>query len=211
MSYLRGTFSPSSRWLILGAAVVLLPVFFIPVLPIWTMNLWAPQYPEGLKLVIYSHTLKGDLQKINTLNHYVGMKAIQPDDFKEFSYLPLALTLFGVMALMAALANRRAPALVGWLAFSVFAFLMFRDYASWLYHYGHDLDPRAALKLPAFTPPVIGFAKMANFRVLSMPGAGSWLLLAAWALGPVGAVMDFLDARRRARRAAPGPAAASAA
>jgi copper chaperone NosL len=198
MSFWSEPLVPWHRRLIFIAAIVLLPVLFVPALPVWKLSLHAPQYPEGLQIVIYPNTIKGDLDKVNTLNHYVGMHAISPNDFKEFAYLPLSLTLFGLMALMAALANRRDVALIGWLAFTLFAAVMFKDYANWLYHYGHDLDPRAALKLPAFTPPLIGFKKMANFRVWSLPAAGSWLLGVAWLLGPVVALLD-LAARRKAR------------
>jgi hypothetical protein len=45
--------------------------------------------------VIYPHTIKGDVDKINTLNHYVGMHMITAEDFREFTYLPFSLTLFG--------------------------------------------------------------------------------------------------------------------
>ena len=196
MSYLSGTFEKRERMLILLVAVVLLPVLFMPVLPVWVMKLWAPQYREGLTLTIYTNTIKGDLQNINTLNHYVGMKAITPDDFREFAWLPQALTGFGVMALLAVLLNRRWLAVLGWLAFTAFAVYMFRDYAIWLYKYGHELDPRAALKLDAFTPPLIGFKQMANFKVLSVPGPGSVLLGLAWLVGPV----VFLLERRAGKR-----------
>src|SRR5262249_9170560 len=147
MNWVTGGFRTSERRLIGLAALVLLPVFFLPVLPIWVMRLRAPQYPEGLSLTLYSNTIRGDLDRINTLNHYVGMKAITPADFHEFSYLPQLLTLFGVMALLAALLNRRWIAIVGWLAFTAFAIYMFRDYVLWLWRYGHDLDPRAAIRL----------------------------------------------------------------
>ncbi len=198
MSYVTGRFQASERRWIVLAALVLLPVFFLPILPIWHMKLWAPQYREGLELVIYSNTIKGDLQNINTLNHYVGMKAITPDDFKEFTYLPQALTAFGLLALLGALFNRRWFAILGWLLFTAFAVVMFGQYAKWLYAYGHELDPRAAIKLEAFTPPLIGFKQMANFKVLSVPGLGSILLGVAWGLGP----FVFWLERRAARRAA---------
>jgi len=190
--------NPAHRRLIFIAAIVLIPVMFVPALPVWRMIMHAPQYPEGLNLVIYPNTIRGDVDKVNTLNHYVGMHQIKADDFKEFIYLPLSLTLFGIMALMAALANRRDVALIGWLAFTLFAAVMFKDFAGWLYHYGHDLDPRAALKLPAFSPPLIGFKQMANFKVWSLPGPGSILLGVAWLLGPFVALLDLL-ARRSAR------------
>lgn len=196
VNYLGGAFSSKERRLILLAALVLLPVFFLPVLHVWEMRLWAPQYPEGLRLTIYSNTIRGDLDKINLLNHYVGMHRITPSDFSEFHYLPQLLTGFGVLALLAGLLNRRWLAVLGWLLFSGFAVYMFRDYALWLWHYGHDLDPRAALKLPTFTPPLIGYAKMANFRVLSLPGPGTVLLGVAWLLGPIALWLERRDAKR---------------
>jgi copper chaperone NosL len=189
-------FDVSERRWILVAALVLLPVFFLPVLPIWQMKLWAPQYPEGLSLVIYANTIKGDLQKINLLNHYVGMKHITPNDFREFEFMPQLLTLFGVMALLAGLTNRRWVAALGWLLFTAFAAYMFYDYAQWLYHYGHDLDPRAPYKIGDISPPLIGFKRMANFRVLSLPGAGTLLLGFAWLLGPLVLYWDHLHTRR---------------
>ncbi|HET9941543.1 MAG TPA: nitrous oxide reductase family maturation protein NosD, partial [Candidatus Eisenbacteria bacterium] len=192
-AYWWGSFRSVERRLIVIAALVLLPVFFLPVLPIWTMKLWAPQYPEGLTLTIYTNAIRGDLQKINTLNHYVGMHPITASDFREFTYLPQLLTLFGFMALVAALVNRRVIALLGWLAFTGFAVYMFRDYAHWLWHYGHDLDPRAAIKLDAFTPPLIGYSKMANFKVWSLPGPGTWLLGLAWLLGPIAIGLEWRE------------------
>ena len=202
MSYLSDKFRPSERGLILFAAVVLLPVFFLPVFPIWHMHLRAPQYPEGLNLAIYTNTIRGDVDKVNTLNHYVGMHKITAEDFSEFTYMPQLLTGFGVLALLAGLIGRRWLALLGWLAFTGFAAYMFRDYVLWLYHYGHDLDPRAAIKLQVFTPPVIGFKQMANFKVWSYPGLGTWLLGLAWALGPIAVIAERYG-RRRAREQAP--------
>ena len=196
MHYLFDRFQPAERRLIWIAALVLLPVFFLPVLPIWTMKLWAPQYREGLSLTIYANTLKGDLQSINTLNHYVGMKHITPDDFREFRFMPQALTGFGFFALLAALLNRRWLAILGWILFTVFAGFMFSDYARWLWHYGHDLDPRAPIKLAAFSPPLIGIKQMANFRVLSLPGLGTVLLGVAWLLGPIAILLEMRDLRR---------------
>ncbi len=195
MSYLTGTFPGTRRWWIGLAALLLLPVFFLPVLPIWTMQLWAPQYPEGLRLLIFANDIRGDVQSINTLNHYVGMRSIAAGDFAELRYLPLALTLFGVLALIAALVNRRWLALLGWLAFTAFAGYMFADFARWLSAYGHDLDPRAPIKLPLFTPPLLGLRHLANFKVMSLPGPGTLLLGVAWLLGPVVVLLE-----RRAMR-----------
>lgn len=200
LRYLTGSFQTRERRLILMAALVLLPVFFLPVLPIWHMRMFAPQYREGLTLHIYTNSIQGDVAKINTLNHYVGMKAITSDDFKEFTYMPQLLTFFGVMALVAALTGRRWVAMLGWLGFTAFAAVMFGDYVRWLYSYGHDLDPRAAIKLGPFMPPVIGYQRMANFRVWSFPGVGTWLLGFAWLLAPAVLLLE----RRTGTAAASG-------
>lgn len=202
--YLAGSFGTTERRFIFLAALVLLPVFFLPSLHIWEMRLWAPQYREGLTLRIFTNEIRGDVDKINTLNHYVGMHAIRNEDFREFLYLPQALTGFGVLALLAGLFNRRWLAVLGWLAFTGFAVFMFREYAMWLWRYGHELNPRAAIKLEAFTPPLIGWKRMANFHVLSMPGPGTVLLGIAWLLGPVSFWLD-----RRAGRARAGGAGAA--
>ena len=196
MHYLFDRFGRSERRLIWVAALVLLPVFFLPVLPIWIMKLWAPQYREGLTLTIYAITLNGNLQSINTLYHYVGMKHISPDDFREFRFMPQALTGFGFLALLAALFNRRWIAILGWIGFTVFAGFMFSDYARWLWSYGHDLDPRAPIKLAAFSPPLIGWKQMANFKVLSLPGPGTLLLGLAWLLGPIAILLEVRDQKR---------------
>ena len=61
----------SSRILLLLSGVLLL---FIVKVPIWEIELNAPQYPEGLALQIHADGIKGDVEIINGLNHYIGMK-----------------------------------------------------------------------------------------------------------------------------------------
>jgi len=124
------------------------------------------------------------------------MKHISPDDFREFRFMPQALTGFGFLALLAALFNRRWIAILGWIGFTVFAGFMFSDYARWLWSYGHDLDPRAPIKLAAFSPPLIGWKQMANFKVLSLPGPGTLLLGLAWLLGPIAILLEVRDQKR---------------
>jgi copper chaperone NosL len=195
-SYLSGTYGRKARIAMGVAALILIPVHFLPVLPVWSIFLRAPQYNEGLRMQIYANTVKGNLQQINTLNHYVGMKAISPDDFREFRWMPLLLTALGVWAGLGALWGRRWFAIAGWILFSLAALALLADFATWLYRYGHDLDPRAPLKMGAFTPPLIGYRKMGNFHVASWPGLGGALLLLAGALGPVIALLEWRNARR---------------
>jgi copper chaperone NosL len=49
---------PVTRIITLLSSIGLVAVLF---LPMWTIDLTAPQYPEGLSLVIYPHKLGGDV------------------------------------------------------------------------------------------------------------------------------------------------------
>ncbi len=55
-----------SRLLLLLAAGALVGSIFVP---IWRIELDAPQYPEGLALQIFADKLGGDVDIINGLNH----------------------------------------------------------------------------------------------------------------------------------------------
>jgi copper chaperone NosL len=56
------------------AGLLIASVFY----PIWRIELDAPQYPEGLSILIFADKIGGDLQIVNGLNHYIGMKQIHP-------------------------------------------------------------------------------------------------------------------------------------
>src|SRR5262249_38725932 len=63
----------ASRLLLLLAAAALL---VSPRYPYWTMKLNAPPYPRGLSLAIYPDHVAGDVDEIDGLNHYIGMRKI---------------------------------------------------------------------------------------------------------------------------------------
>src|SRR5262245_49619570 len=62
-----------SRLLLPLAAAALL---ISPRHPYWNMKLNAPQYPRGLSLVVYPDHVAGDVEEIDGLNHYIGMRKI---------------------------------------------------------------------------------------------------------------------------------------
>lgn len=172
-----------SRWFVL-AAVALLATGFV--LPLWRVDLVAPQYPEGLGMLIRVNGVEGlkenDLNSINGLNHYIGMKAIEPDAIPELQYMPWILGGLIAAGLAVALMRRRVPLyafsvlLVGVLSVGLW------DYWRWGYDYGHDLDlERAIIKIPGMTysPPVIGRKKLLNFTATSWPSTGGIALALA--------------------------------
>jgi len=91
-------------------ALTLLGLFAFPMWSIW---LEAPQYPKGSELGIFIHVDKvegsrpNDLDNINNLNHYIGMKRIEPDSIPELKYMPIVvLALVGLGLLAGALGKR---------------------------------------------------------------------------------------------------------
>ncbi len=149
--------------------------------PIWRIELDAPQYPEGLSLLIYANKLAGNVEIINGLNHYIGMKTLHADDFVEFKVLPGIILFFAAFFVVAGLLARRKIISLLLALFVVFGILAMLDFWRWEYDYGHDLDPNAAIIVPgmAYQPPLIGFKQLLNFGAYSIPDTGGWIFLGA--------------------------------
>ena len=95
--------------IILGiASLLLLITYFVP---LWQILLWAPQYPEGLTMKIWMHTLTGEVNIINGLNHYIGMKHISVEMFPEFRFLGILVGFLIAVGLAAAVGLRLDSAL----------------------------------------------------------------------------------------------------
>ncbi|HEY9176285.1 MAG TPA: hypothetical protein VIN07_01280 [Flavipsychrobacter sp.] len=171
----------------LGKASIIVVILFLATLwafPMWDIQLGAPQYPDGLSMQIWINDVGGDVEIINGLNHYIGMKTIHKEDFKEFVYLPITMMSFMALGLVVLLLNRKRYYYIWTGIFVVIGLVSFYDFYSWLYKYGHDLDPNAPIQVPgmAYQPPLIGYKKMLNFEALSQPHVGGWFYIAAGAL-----------------------------
>src|SRR6187551_320977 len=92
------------RVLLVLCGLALIPVLFVPM---WRIDLVAPQYPEGLMLLIYPDKLSGNVDIINGLNHYIGMKTLHTDDFPEFTILPYIIGFFVAAFILIALLGKR--------------------------------------------------------------------------------------------------------
>lgn len=153
-------------------------------LPLWQMTMISNQFPEGLRVRIYPYKLEGDLQEINTLNHYVGMAALDAEFFPELGLLPVIFAIGGALTLLTAALGYR------WLATQVLlgggtastlasSILIYR-----LYTYGHNLDPKAPIDIDPFMPPPLGVNQLANFHVTTFFHVGT----VVFALGLLGIV-----------------------
>ncbi|HEU4631535.1 MAG TPA: hypothetical protein VFS08_17405 [Gemmatimonadaceae bacterium] len=202
---------PISRLLTALAAVLLSGAFLFP---LWRIDLEAPQYPEGLGLRIGIHAVEGmkpaDLDNINALNHYIGMKTIAADAIPELRLMPWILGALLVGGLAAAVWARRG-ALLAWLvAFAAAGVGGLADFWRWGYAYGHDLDPHAIIHVPGmvYQPPLIGSRVLLNFTAHSWPAAGGLLLGLAFALGVGALVLAYRRPAAAAAAAAPTACAA---
>ncbi len=171
------SFSNTSRLLLLLAAICIAAALYFP---IWRIDLDAPQYPEGLRLLIYHNKLGGNVDIINGLNHYIGMKTLHAEEFVEFSVLRYCIAFFVLFTILVAYLKSRKWLLALLLIFSAFGAIAMYDFWRWEYAYGHNLDPTAAIIVPgmAYQPPLIGFKQLLNFGAYSIPDIGGWMLLA---------------------------------
>lgn len=173
--------------------------------PLWSVKLTAPQYPEGLGMKILAHTVRGatstDLDNINHLNRYIGMKAIEPDTIPELRFMPWIIVALSVTGIAVAALRRRAV-LYAWIAgFAVACLAGLLDFWRWEYDYGHNLDPQAVLKIPgmSYQPPIIGARQLLNFRAVSIPAGGGVMLMLALLVAAAAGALVWRESRRARR------------
>lgn len=188
--------SRPSRLMLGLASLLLLGVF---VFPIWRVSLNAPQYPEGLGMLIRVNTITGfkpnDLDNINNLNHYIGMKRIVPEMIPELRFMPWIVGVLAAFGLAAAAVGRRAMAMVFVGLFVAFALAGLVDFYRWEYDYGHNLDlENAIIKIPgmSYQPPLIGTRQLLNFTASSYPALGGLMAICSLAI----AVLSLIVNRR---------------
>ena len=182
-----------SKIIVIAASLILILSFFFP---IWYIDLEAPQYPEGIGLEIWLNKITGqnpnDLNNINGLNHYIGMKVIEPDAIPELTIMPFIIIFLILFGLTAGITGKRSLVYIWIVLFFVIAAVGLYDFYMWEYDYGHNLNPHAAIKIPgmAYQPPLIGSKMLLNFNATSMPHIGSWILVLTVVLAALALYLD---------------------
>jgi copper chaperone NosL len=182
-----------SKIIIIFASLLLILSFLFP---IWYIDLEAPQYPEGIGLEIWLNKITGqkphDLNNINGLNHYIGMKEIVPDAIPELKIMPFIIIFLILFGLVSGISGKRYMVYLWIVLFFVIAAVGLYDFYMWEYDYGHNLNPHAAIKIPgmAYQPPLIGSKMLLNFNAISMPHIGSWILVLSVVLAVVALYLD---------------------
>jgi len=191
------TLSKTTR-IILGIASLLLIVTYF--VPLWQILLWAPQYPEGLTMKIWMDNITGEIDIINGLNHYIGMKHISVDMFPEFEYLGILVGLLIATGLAAAALGSPRILFFFTLLSYVYGVAAMWDFWRWGYDYGHNLDPNAAIKVPdmSYQPPLIGYKNLLNFTSYSGPDLGAWVIIGVCLLATALWWWEFFKNRKQA-------------
>lgn len=199
--------SIASRILVAFASGALIAVFFLPA---WRIDLFAPQYPEGLTMNIWINGLSGDVDVINGLNHYIGMKHITVEMFPEFTYLPFVVAFFMLLGMIVAITGSRKFLLAYLILTAIGGALAMYDFYQWGYDYGHNLDPKAPIQVPGFSyqPPLIGHKRLLNFDAYSFPDVGGWIVIAAAGLAFAVWFFEWYRHRKTAKKASPASIAA---
>ncbi len=189
-----------SKILIIIAALMIMLTF---VFPLWYIDLEAPQYPEGIGLQIWINQIVGqnphDLANINGLNHYIGMKEIEPESIPELKIMPYLMIFMMLFGLIAGIMGKRTLVYIWILLFVIMAAIGMYDFYMWEYDYGHDLNPLAAIKIPgmAYQPPLIGSKMLLNFNAISMPHIATYILGFVVMLAAAALVIDLKIKKKR--------------
>ena len=181
-------FHPS--WLAIGLAIGGAALFVISFfLPWWEFWLLAPQYPDGLQLLISLRGMSGDVHEIDLLNHYIGMKPLEAAAPTERHLAGYGIALLCVAIItIAVIGGRKLNRFVAVLA-ALLPIVFLADSFYWLYKFGHELDPRAPLHMHAFTPHLAGHGMIGQFETYARPMVGFWIALVGVALVIASAVI----------------------
>lgn len=167
---------PLSRWIVLVAALMMAGALFFP---LWRITLDAPQYPEGLEMQIRATGVTGNVEQINELNHYIGMRKITNNEFPEFSILPYFIGGLMLTGIAAFYFNSRRLLYAWAVMIIILGTVGMIDFYQWEYLYGHHLDPAAAIIVPgmSYQPPILGYKQLLNFLAGALPGIGGYCII----------------------------------
>lgn len=161
----------------LGAAVLLLLISIF--LPYWSLTLHAPQYPGGLKIHLFVNHVTGDVQEIDGLNHYIGMRSMEDAAAIERTLSIIMIVGIGLLAVAAIYIHSPVAVFFSFPAF-LFPVIFLGDLYFWLWNFGTNLDPKAPLSssVKPFVPPLLGEGNVGQFKTV-----------ASWDIGLIMAIL----------------------
>lgn len=170
---MKGRLSVASMICLFVAAAIIATTLFVPW---WGMKFYAPQYQEGLDIIVYPTTLAGNIDIVNSLNHYIGMAEFSNESFPELRYMPGIIIGFALLTAIVAFLRKKLYlyGLIG--LYMIGGIVGIADMYRWLKKFGTELDPKAPIDLEPFIPPIIGENIIANFVTNSYFTYGGYML-----------------------------------
>ena len=167
-----------------GAAILIIISIF---LPYWSLVLHAPQYPRGLVVNAYVNHMEGDVQEIDGLNHYIGMRPLGEAAQFEKSISIFAIGALALLVVAAVFVHSPWTVLLS-IPAALLPLVFLGDLYFWLSNFGQNLDPNAALSsaIEPFTPTILGEGIIGQFRTVAYADIGLLLASAASILILVG-------------------------
>lgn len=159
--------------------------------PVWHFNFVAPQYPMGLNIDIYFNGAQGDVFEIDILNHYVGMPKLADAAQLERKLSIYAIGVVSFLALLLILPLSRFFLIILSLPIIFFPVGFVSSLFYWLYKFGHNLNPKAAINMPSFMPTIIGAGKIGQFETLAYPESGFYLITLSACLGIIVLILKW--------------------
>jgi hypothetical protein len=131
--------------------------------------------------------LEGDVQEIDGLNHYIGMRPLGEAAQLERSISVFAISALALLVLAAIYIHSPWAALLS-LPAVLLPVVFMADLYYWLNNFGQNLDPTAALSsaVEPFTPPLIGEGLIGQFKTVAYIDFGLLVASAASLLILVG-------------------------
>ncbi len=180
---------------LVGLLLMIIPLF----VPIWEIYLEAPQYPDPIGMYISIDNVRGigeyDLENINLLNHYIGMKKIIPESIPELRFMKYVIYGFLSSGIVVFFFKKKWLLYIWTLALIITAFIALYDFNLWEHNYGHDLDPMAPIKVPgmSYKPPLLGKKHLLNITATSLPSSGGIAFIACIILASSASVIAYFS------------------
>ena len=130
-----------SIFLGLAALSLIISIF----LPYWNMTLEAPQYPKGLTVRTYVNRLEGDVQEIDSLNHYIGMRPLGEAAQLERSLSIILISVTALLVVAAIFIHTKWVVLLA-LPALFYPIVFVADMYFWLRNFGLNLNPTGRLE-----------------------------------------------------------------
>ncbi len=168
------------------AALLLLTSMF---LPYWKLTLLAPQYPDGLKMEAYVNHVSGDVDEIDELNHYIGMRPLKEAAQLERSSSIILISSL-ILLVIGGIYTHSPFALFFAIPAICYPFVFLGDMYFWMHNFGMNLNPHAPLSsaVKPFVPPLLGEGLVGQFKTIATWEIGLILSITASVLLIVGMV-----------------------